>query len=278
MPQSQATLANASALPTLTKNTSSLNIFRFAPHPESERYLLGRAKDSHSAIGRFRQLPAASRIRLFKSSRVSTNRAQSASVSNGRDDFTPEQTELNTLVLAIAKRACRTSFKRLYNLTSSRLFGIVYRINRDRSEAEEVLQETYVKVWRQCDQFDQTRGHAILWLSEIAHNHAISSLRQRGARAPTSYLSGDNAADPFERFMSSHPGPELLLIESQLRQALQRCVCALPLNERISLSLALYDGLTHAEIAERLERPLGTVKSWVRRSLFDLKSSLAAHQ
>lgn len=194
------------------------------------------------------------------------------------DSATSGQTEVNVLVLAIAERACRTSFSRLYDLTSSRLFGIVCRINRNRDEAEVVLQETYVKVWRQCGQFDQATGPAIFWMSGIAHNLAISSLRTGSARPAASCLAGDDDIDPCARLMSLHPGPELCLIQSQLHHAVHRYVRELPSNERMTLTLALCEGLTHAEIAERLERPLGTVKSWVRRSLLGLRTSLLAQR
>jgi len=185
--------------------------------------------------------------------------------------------EINALLCAVAERECHASFERLYGLTSSRLFGIICRINRDRLEAEEVLQEVYVKVWSQCRQFDQSKGPATYWLSGIAHNHAVSSLRRRSAR-PMEVLAATDSVDPYEQIVCPQPGPELVLMGVQLQHEVNQLLRELPPNERISLTLAYLDGLTHSEIASQLGRPLGTVKSWVRRSLQSLKSRLAEQQ
>jgi RNA polymerase sigma-70 factor (ECF subfamily) len=185
--------------------------------------------------------------------------------------------ELDALLCAMAERRCKHAFGRLYNITNSRLFGIVCRINRDPDEARDVTQEIYVKVWHHCGQFDRSRGPAQPWLSRIAHNHAVSSLRRRNAR-PELLTGLQEDVDPYEGVMSGEPGPEDMLIDAQRQQAVSRCLDALPLLTREALHLAYDEGLSHSDIAARLGWPLGTVKSCIRRALLGIGAALAAHR
>lgn len=185
----------------------------------------------------------------------------------------PAHDELDGLLAAVAATACRASFERLYKLTSPRTLGIVCRITRDSAEAEDIVQEAYVRVWNQCAQFEPARGRSLYWVAAIARNLALTRLRQ-AKTAPRTHMSD---LDPYESLASPTPGPEGFLVDSQCQQAV-RASRALPHVERDSLMLAFYEGLSHAEIAERLGRPLGTVKSWLRRSLQSLKPALAAHR
>ncbi len=155
--------------------------------------------------------------------------------------------ELTGLMRA-ASGGCRPSFERLYVLTSDRLFGIVLRITRDRVDAEDVLQETYVKVWNWRERFDEARGPVDLWLAGMAHCGAIDSLRRRQ--------------------MGSQPIAERAVDEPDPNPASSP---ALPTDPQATLALALHDGLSHGEIAEKLQRPIGTVKAWLRASLAELR-------
>lgn len=185
--------------------------------------------------------------------------------------------ELECLLRAVAERACHDSFNRLYDLTSNRLFGIVWRINRDRAEAEDVLQDIYVKLWNQCGTFNRTRGPAQAWLCSIARNHAVSSLRRQKARPAVLAWSVEDG-DPLERVMSPGPGPEAVLIDTQRRHAVRECLLALPSAQRETLTLAFYDGMSQSEVAERLGQPLGTVKSWARRALSSMNPAMGSHR
>jgi len=186
--------------------------------------------------------------------------------------------ELPALLMKI-DGGCRVSFERVYRLTSHRLFGIVLRINRDRPEAEEVLQEVYMKVWQQCNQFDGRKGEAIHWLAGIAHHSAIDSLRHRKRRPLAAALPLSNVEDDaYEGLASGWPEPIDNVIRSRAERAVHAGLCALPNEQRESLTLAFFDGLTHSEIALQMARPLGTVKSWVRRSLTAMREPLAGHQ
>lgn len=192
-----------------------------------------------------------------------------------RSDLTEDQ--IDALLAKVSERACQTSFHRLYTLTSSRLLRVICRINTDRAEAEEVLQETYILIWSRRGHFDRTRGQALSWLSSIAHNQAVSSLRRRSAR-PAVVASFAEDSDPFEHAASTWHGPERRLSEAQRGYAVRKCLHALPSSHRETLMLAYYDGLSQVEIAKRLGRPLGTVKSWVRRAMASMSSSMAAHR
>ena len=182
-------------------------------------------------------------------------------------------------LLAAVRDGCRPSFARLYVLTSPRLFGIVLRVNADRADAEDVLQEVYVKVWNRCAQFDANKGPAIYWLAGICHHSAIDSLRRRQRRPQARYMPmDDDDEDACDRLPSAEPQPLDLVIRARGAEAVQRCVRALPIEQRESLSLAFHDGLSHREIAERLGRPVGTVKTWLRRSLAQLRPVLLDHR
>ena len=193
------------------------------------------------------------------------------------EDAGPED-ELAALLHAV-RDGCRPSFARLYGLTSPRLFGIVLRVNADRAEAEDVLQEVYVKVWSRCAQFDANKGSAIFWLAGICHHSAIDSLRRRQRRPQARFTSlNDEDGNGCDSLPSPEPQPLELAIRARGAEAVQRCLRALTIDQRESLSLAFHDGLSHREIAARLGRPVGTVKTWLRRALAQLRPVLADHR
>ena len=177
-------------------------------------------------------------------------------------------------LMALAASGCRISFETLYQQTSRRLLGVILRINSDRGEAEEALQETYVKAWKHLQDFDVNRGRAMAWLTAIARNNAIDSLRQKQSRPQPNFDLRGEDGDPYENLASPNAGPlEDLMAQRQCR-VVRACLGSLPREQRESLTLAFYDGLSHQEIAHHLGKPLGTVKSWVRRSLLSLKVSI----
>lgn len=174
----------------------------------------------------------------------------------------------------------RTAFEALYRATSAQLFGVVLRINRDRGQAEEVLQEVYVNVWRAAADFDLGRAQPLTWLTSVARNRAIDSLRRRASEPSTvsRFQGGDDAQgderDLLEALPDGQDGPLELLEAASRAQRLQRCMQSLSGEQRSSLALAYYQGLSHAEVAEHLAQPLGTVKSWLRRGLQSLRACL----
>jgi RNA polymerase sigma factor (sigma-70 family) len=173
----------------------------------------------------------------------------------------------------------RAAFAALYEATSAQLFGVVLRINPDRAQAEEVLQEVYVNVWRSAAGYEAARAQPMTWLSSIARNGAIDSLRRARARGQGMNVSltastDDDADDPAERLVSDGPGAVELLQQAAEARAVTRCIDGLSAEQKQCVALAYYQGLSHSEIADQLVEPLGTVKSWLRRALLALKECL----
>lgn len=186
-------------------------------------------------------------------------------------------------LMARVAAADRRAFDELYRATSAPLFGMVLRINRDRGQAEEVLQEVFITAWRQAGSFDAAQGQVLTWLTTIARHRAIDSLRRKAAQPSTiSHFgglddgpgSGDTETDLLAHLPSDQPGPLDLLDDANRAHALERCMAQLSGEQRSSLALAYYQGLSHAEVAQHMSQPLGTVKSWVRRGLQSLRGCL----
>jgi len=189
----------------------------------------------------------------------------------------PERSRELSQLLARTGLGDRAAFGRLYERTSGHLFAVVLRIQRDRAQAEDLLQEIYVSVWKAAASFDAARSQPLTWLTHIARNRAIDSLRRAQTQPRTESLTvddDDERPDPHEALASEDPGPLDLLGQACDRRELTRCMENLSAAQRQSVALAFYDGLSHAEVAEQLREPLGTVKSWVRRALMTLKGCL----
>ena len=190
-------------------------------------------------------------------------------------DWTERSRDLSRL-LARAGLGDRAAFAQLYEKSSAHLFAVVLRINRDRAQAEDILQEVYVNVWRAAQSFDAAQSQPLTWLTSIARNRAIDSLRRKQAEPPLqTTMSGDlEDRDVYDTLPSDAPGPLDLLSRASDARALAACMEGLSAPQRQSVALAFFDGLSHAEVAAQMGEPLGTVKSWVRRSLQALKSCL----
>jgi RNA polymerase sigma-70 factor (ECF subfamily) len=160
----------------------------------------------------------------------------------------------------------------LYDATFASVFGLVRRIVRDRATAEEVVEDSYFQVWRQAPRFDPARGHALGWLLAIARSRAIDALR-RGARFQHEVLDEDKAC---ELASDAAAADELLQLARQ-RSDLQQALMLLGAQPRQLVSLAFFCGLSHEEIAQQTQIPLGTVKSQIRRALLSLRRSLGDH-
>jgi RNA polymerase sigma-70 factor (ECF subfamily) len=170
----------------------------------------------------------------------------------------------------------RAAFATLYQQTSAHLLGVVLRIQRDRAQAEDILQEVYVNVWRAAQSFDAAQSQPLTWLTSVARHRAIDSLRrtQTQPQIQGNPASSDEESDVYDTVADDAPGPLDLLSRASDARALSTCMEALTAQQRQSVALAFFDGLSHAEVAASMRQPLGTVKSWVRRALLSLKSCL----
>jgi RNA polymerase sigma-70 factor, ECF subfamily len=171
---------------------------------------------------------------------------------------------LEQLLRRTARRD-RSAFAALYARTAAKLFGIALRIMRQREWAEEVLQESFVAVWQRAEDYDPARGSAMGWLVTIVRHSAIDQLRRGGAR-PESHSAPEEALLALVSPDSADSRVEL--------GALQRCLDELEVEPRRAVLFAYCYGLSRDELAVRLAVPVGTVKSWLRRSLERLKRCL----
>ena len=194
-----------------------------------------------------------------------------------KSDWSERSLELSQL-MARTGLGDRAAFATLYQRTSAHLLGVVMRINRDRAQAEDILQEVFVSVWRAARGFDAAQSQPLTWLTSIARNRAIDSLRRSQTQPQLKSLppSDDEDSDVYDTVADDAPGPLELLSRATDARALSACMDALSAQQRQSVALAFFDGLSHAEVASHMRQPLGTVKSWVRRALLALKSCLEA--
>lgn len=161
----------------------------------------------------------------------------------------------------------REALRQLYDATSAKLFGVCLRILSDREESEDVLQDVYVTIWRRADRFDAARASVMTWLSTIARNRAIDRLRARGPMAYADQVDDMEIADGAD-------SAETLLSAADDRNRLHGCLSELDERTAQVIRTAFFEGVTYEALARRMDAPLGTVKSWIRRGLAKLKGCL----
>jgi len=162
----------------------------------------------------------------------------------------------------------RAAFEALYRTSADKLFGICLRVLGNRAEAEEVLQEVFTAVWRKATQYDAGQGSVMGWLGITARNRAIDRLRARPARSVLGSLEmAAEVADPGA-------SPEQDAEASDDRSRLIRCLEQLEPRRRSLIREAFFGGFTYEELATRMQAPLGSIKSWVRRGLAQLRTCL----
>jgi RNA polymerase sigma-70 factor (ECF subfamily) len=177
-----------------------------------------------------------------------------------------DQLELSRLIQDTAA-GNHAAFERLYQLTAPKLLGYCQRMFKNIDSAEDLLQDIYVKIWHHASEYQTERGNVLTWMFTILRYTAIDRLR---ARRVTVSLDGDL----IDSLKSTQAEPPSATMHAQTMDNLQRCLNQLSETQRSCISLAFFEGLTHQELTERLQHPLGTVKSWVRRGLISLRRCL----
>jgi RNA polymerase sigma-70 factor (ECF subfamily) len=172
------------------------------------------------------------------------------------------------LIAGIA-RADRAAFRALYSQASAKLFGVCLRILRDRSEAEDAVQEVFTRIWLNARRYQADRGRGMTWLIAIARNHAIDRLRARPAGAGGSVEEAATLADPA-------PGPEARVLARGEAQRIAECFDRLEPARAAAVRGAYLSGLSYEQLAGRHGVPLNTMRSWLRRGLQTLKECLEA--
>lgn len=177
-----------------------------------------------------------------------------------------ETDKLNELLLRSVHHD-RYAFEALYQRISPRLLGVCTRMLADRREAEEVLQEAFMAVWQRGQSFDPARSSAFTWLVSLTRNKAIDRLRQRPGAAADSAFDLDSVVD-------EDPTPACQAEQGEEYRRLEKCLSELEGKQRRSIQEAFFSGVTYPALAARAKVPLGTMKSWIRRGLLQLRACL----
>lgn len=175
--------------------------------------------------------------------------------------------ELDRL-LARCSLGDHAAFGALYEATSAKLFGIALRMLRREAWAEEALQEAYVKIWRHAGSYNAARGRPMTWMINVVRNQSLDLLRRADYRAQEEEWNPDT-----DQRMSSD-NPAALAETSEEMQRVLACLGRLGEEQRRCILLSYHQGLTPTEVAQRVERPVGTVKTWIRRGLLKVRECL----
>ena len=156
----------------------------------------------------------------------------------------------------------------LYDRYSGPAYGLAFRITNDGTLAEDVVQDAFVSVWKQAARFDAARGQVKSWLMTIVHHKAIDAVRRRANRNERALPDGPGD------FATDHGRPHEETASSMDAAAVRAAVKHVPDDQRRTIEMAYFEGLTHIEIAERMKVPLGTVKSRLRIGLEKMRDAL----
>jgi len=185
----------------------------------------------------------------------------------------PAASTIDPKLLARVVKGDHQAFSQLYDQSSTLLYSLALRILGNREEAVELLQEVYLEVWRKVARYDVGRGTPIAWLITLTRSRAIDRLRARGPHVR--HRTGeplDGAA--VNQVADRRPGPGEAHEDQELRNLIRGALASLPQAQQQAIELAYYEGLSHMEIADRLNQPLGTVKTRIKLGMTKLRELL----
>lgn len=185
---------------------------------------------------------------------------------DGKISIAESQSKEPAELLVAIGRGNRAALSRLYRLTSSRLYGICLHMLRNEAEAEDVLQDIYVTVWRKAALFDAAKASGQTWLGVLARNKAVDRLRRR--KLPTAPL------EHVEEIADDGPSAFDVIEAAEDGERLSDCLDELEERQRGLIRTAFFEGVTYSDLATREDVPLGTMKSWIRRGLLKLRGCL----
>jgi RNA polymerase sigma-70 factor (ECF subfamily) len=165
----------------------------------------------------------------------------------------------------------RTAFSQLFDRYSQLALNLAWRILNERHEAEDVVQEAFLQLWREAGSYDQRRGNVSTWIVTIARSRAIDKLRSRKARRMYDpAVENDDVADITEQLADQSMKAEDL----ENRLLVRKAFGSLAVEQRVAIEMAYYEGMSQSEIAQALREPLGTIKTRIRSGLIKLKQAL----
>ncbi len=186
----------------------------------------------------------------------------------------PTPLESDHSLLEGVARGDESALEHLYDKYAGALYAVAYRIAGERSDAEDVVLDSFAQAWRDAPRFQPSRGSAIAWLTMICRSRALDLIRSRGRRARVVTKAAAAQPDAAPGMGTADPGTDRDVEQLERRKVVAEALMALSPPQREAVQLAFYEGLSHSEIAERLGEPLGTVKTRVRLAMQRLRDSL----
>ena len=177
---------------------------------------------------------------------------------------------VDQILLARISEGDKSAFKEIYVRYSRVVFNLAFRMLRSREEAEEVVQEIFLQLWNRADSYDPERGAVSTWIINIARSRAIDKLRTLGFKGLTMELNEErvNSKSDFTRIIEDR---------EERKKIIQQALESLPENQRIAIEMVFFEGLTHIEAAEKLNEPVGTIKTRIRLGVSKLKEKISPY-
>ena len=182
--------------------------------------------------------------------------------------------DLNEKLAALLSRCGigdKKAFASLYEATNSKLFAVSLRIVRERHLAEEVLQDSFVNIWNNAAHYTVAKSAPMTWMTAIVRNRSLDIVRR-----PRLEIQDEEEYFTLN-LEDAAPGPQDQLAQGRDAAQVEHCMKALEADQRQTISLAFFHGLSHSEVSDHLGKPLGTVKTHIRRGLLKLKDCLDGH-